>query len=110
MYLMITFLGQVQGVTVDEEIRQLFPDIFEGIGKFLIKVHLNVDPSEFPIVQGPRRVPDTIKPKLCTELDRMEKLGVIHKLAISELTDWLHNLLIVTNQMTKSECVWILQQ
>ena len=29
------------------------------------------------------------------EIDRMLKLGVIHKLHINEATDWVHNLVLV---------------
>ena len=77
-------------------ILQLFPDIFEGVGTMGdVQVHLDVDPAIEPVVQAPRKIPHGMLDPLMSELDRMLKLGVIHKLHINEAIDWVHNLVLV---------------
>ena len=73
-------------------ILQLFPDLFEGVGTMEdVQVHLDVDPTIEPVVQAPRKIPHSMLEPLKTELERMLKLGVIHKLHINEAMDWVHN-------------------
>ena len=76
-------------------ILHLFPDLFEGIGTMEdVQVHLDVDPTIEPVVQAPHKIPHGMLNPLKSELDRMLKLGVIHKLHINEATDWVHNLVL----------------
>ena len=77
-------------------ILQLFPELSEGIGMMEnIHVHLDIDPAIEPVVQTPRKIPHSMLEPLKMELERMLKLGVIHKLHINEATDWVHNLVLV---------------
>ena len=77
-------------------ILELFPDLFEGIGTMEdVQVYIDVDPTIEPVVQAPCKIPHGMLDPLKSELDRMLKLGVIHKLHINEATDWVHNLFLV---------------
>ena len=77
-------------------ILQLFPDLFEGVGTMEnIQVYLDVDPKIEPVVQAPHKIPHSMLEPLKAEIDRMLKLGVIHKLHINKATDWVHNLVLV---------------
>ena len=60
-----------------------------------VQVYLDIDPTIEPVVQAPRKIPHSMLEPLKTELERMLKLGVIHKLHINEATDWVHNLVLV---------------
>ena len=93
-------------------ILQLFLNMFEGIGTMEnIQVHLDVDPKIEPVVQAPCKIPHSMLEPLKAEIDRMFKLGVIHKLHINEATDWVHNLVLVRKPNGKlCVCVWIHKQ
>ena len=48
-----------------------------------------------PVVQALQKIPHSMLQPLKGELERMMKIGVIHKLHINEATDWVHNLVLV---------------
>ena len=63
-----------------------------------------------PVVQTPHKIPHSMLEPLKAEINRMLKLGVIHKLHINEATDWVHNLVLVRNQMENYMFVLIQEQ
>ena len=68
-----------------------FSNVFDGgLGKLGAPHHLKVDDTVHPVIMPARRIPVAIRPKLKTELQRMEKLGVIT--TISEPTTWVSQL------------------
>ncbi|XP_014676736.1 PREDICTED: uncharacterized protein K02A2.6-like [Priapulus caudatus] len=89
---LVTLNCAVQQCVVNskEDLRQMFPDRFKGIGHFKGKFHITVDQSVPPVVHAPRRCPIHIKDELKHELDTMEQVGVIAK--VSEPTDWVNSL------------------
>ena len=73
-------------------ILQLFPDLFDGVGTMEnVQVHLDVNPEIEPVVQAPRKIPQSMMEPLKAELDHMVKLRAIRKLHINEATDLVHN-------------------
>ena len=81
---------------VKQQIMDLYPDLFSGVGTIKnAMVHLAVKSGAVPVVCSPHCVPHAVQPKLKEELDRMLKLGVIRKLDINEVSDWVHTLVIV---------------
>ena len=81
---------------VKQQIMDLYPDLFSGVGTIKnTMVHLDVKPDAVPVVCSPRCVPHAVQPKLKEELDRMLNLGVIRKLDINEAIDWVRTLVIV---------------
>ena len=87
---------KLEGEDVKQQIMDLYPDLFSGIGTIKnAMVHLDVKPGAVPVVCSPHHVPHTVQPKQKEELDRMLKCGVIRKLDINEVSDWVHTLVIV---------------
>ena len=77
-------------------ILHLYPDLFDGVGTMEnVLVHLDIDKNIEPVVQALHKIPHSMLQPLKSELERMMKIGVIHKLHINEATDWVHNLVLV---------------
>lgn len=69
-----------------------YKDVFEGIGQLEGECHIKTDPSVFPVVHPPRRVPLSMREGLKTELERMEGLEIITK--VTEPTEWVSSLVV----------------
>ena len=79
-----------------------FPDIFEGIGKFLGKPYeIQLDPKVPPKQTPCRPVPIHLKEAFKTEIDKMLKAGVIK--TIQEATLWINSFVLLksTNSLGK---------
>ena len=70
-----------------DELQMLYPDRFNGIGKFQGEYHIVTDPDVPPVIHAPRRCPIHIKDDIKKELDEMVSLGVIKP--VTEPTDWV---------------------
>ena len=68
-------------------LQMLYPDRFDGIGKFEGEYHIVTDPSVPPVIHAPRKCPIHIKDDIKKELDEMISLGVIEP--VTEPTDWV---------------------
>ena len=63
-------------VKVKQQIMELYPDMFSGVGTIKnARVHLDVKSGATQVVCSPHCVPHPVQPKLKEELDRMLKLG-----------------------------------
>ena len=69
------------------DLQQLYPDRFNGVGKFEGEYHIVTDPDVPPVVHTPRKCPMHITDDINKELDEMVSLGVIQP--VTELTDWV---------------------
>ncbi|XP_015779930.1 PREDICTED: uncharacterized protein K02A2.6-like [Acropora digitifera] len=69
------------------DLQILYPDRFDGIGKFEGEYHIVTDPDVPPVVHAPRKCPIHIKDDIKKELDEMVNLGVIKP--VTEPTDWV---------------------
>ena len=69
------------------DLKALYPDRFDGIGKFEGEYHIVTDPDVPSVVHAPRKCPMHIKDDIKKELDEMINLGVI--IPVSEPTDWV---------------------
>ena len=67
-----------------------YEDVFDGIGCLEGTYRIKIDPTVSPVVHPPRKIPFTPREKVKEELDRIEKLGVIHK--AEEPTEWVSSL------------------
>ncbi|CAC5379318.1 unnamed protein product [Mytilus coruscus] len=81
------------GISSMESIISEYSDVFEGEGTFKGALKLEIDESIPPVKSPLRRIPIALKPKLKTELQRLEKLGVIKP--VDTPTDWVSSLVIV---------------
>ena len=81
---------QVHSVTKGSQI----PDhVYDGLGCLPGKHHIQLKENAVPTVHAARRVPFALRDKLKSELDRLEKMGVIKR--TEEPTDWVNALVIV---------------
>ena len=72
---------------------QKYHTVFEkAVGLLGNDLQLDVDRSRKPVQMPVKRIPVAIKGKLKAELDRLEKLGVLGRI---ELTEWVSSLVIV---------------
>ena len=70
-----------------------YADVFKGIGCIPGEHHIAVKPDVTPTIYAARRVPHRIRQKFKTELDSMEKKGLIKK--VTEPTEWVNPLVVV---------------
>lgn len=77
-------------ITDRDHLKTLYPDRFEGIGKFNGDYHIVIDRDVAPVVHPARRCPIGIKDDIKAELDEMEKLDVIER--VTKPTDWVSSL------------------
>ena len=73
------------------------PDLFQGLSKIPGKYHIQLkdDAMQF-VLSTPRRVALPLQPKVKSELQRKEQLGVISK--VDEPTDWCAGMVVVPKQ------------
>ena len=77
--------------------KAIFPETFDGsVGLFEGKVDLKKSPEAKPVQVPPRAVAVSVLPKLKSELDKMEREGIIRP--CPEVTNWVHNLVIVSKK------------
>lgn len=78
---------------IPPDIRKEYGSVFTGLGCLPGTHAIKLDTSVSPVVHPPRKIPLALKDKLKTELDRMEKLGVIIKQ--EQPTDWVNSMVTV---------------
>ena len=68
-----------------------YADLFDGkLGKLPVKYKMTVDNDVEPVVRAARKLPVAMKTRIKSELDSMEKQGVISP--ITEPTEWCSNM------------------
>ena len=80
-------------VTVDviknkDDLLSKYTDRFNGIGTFVGRYHVIIDPTVSPVIHPPRRVPIALKDDIKEELDEMVSQGIIAKVKEGEPTAW----------------------
>lgn len=89
----ISLLLQVATPTMDGDIQQRFPQLFNGIGKACSIIHKPVVNAQVtPRVQAMRRIPFSLKEKVTAELKRLETEGIIEK---TDASPWVSNIVVV---------------
>lgn len=79
---------------IEKDIAGLFPKLFQGLGKLKTEYDIKLDPEVTPYaVFAPRRVSLPLYSKVKTELDRLQKLGVI--VPVKEPTPWCAPIVVV---------------
>ena len=73
-----------------EHIKQLYPDQFDKIGNLPGTAKLYLQENAVPFIDPPRKYSIHLKPKLQSELDKMEAQGVISK--VKGHSDWCSSL------------------
>ena len=75
-----------------DSLTALYPECFNGIGKFQGQYHITIDPSVPPVIHAQRRVPLSLRENIKTELNDMESKGIITKVKEGEPTAWVNSL------------------
>lgn len=104
---LISVSNQVHMIRTDDptlEVNKIYTDyadLFDdSLGKLPVVYSMKVDPSVTPVVRPPRRIPAAMQDKVCVELDRMTKIGVITP--VSEPTDWVSSM-VATHKKQSDE-------
>ncbi|XP_064637067.1 uncharacterized protein K02A2.6-like [Lineus longissimus] len=70
-----------------------FPNVFNRkVGTLPGKVHLTLEPNAEPVVRPPHNVPEALKDRVKSEIDKMADLGVLAP--VDEPTDWVSQMAI----------------
>ena len=81
-------------ITTKEQILMRFPDVFEGIGKFLGKPYeIDLDPKVPPKQTPCRPIPIHLKDAFKQEIDRMLKAGILK--LVQEATPWINSFVLI---------------
>ena len=71
-----------------------YPDLCQGIGCLKgVTHHISLRDDATPVVHPPRRVPESLKPKLKETLHKMEVDDIIAR--VDEPTDWVNSIVLV---------------
>ena len=85
-------LGQVTPIPNTKALMDIYPDRFEGIGRFPGKYHIDTKPEVKPVIHPPRKYPIHFKEEIQAELDKMMEMDVIEHIPENESTEWLSSL------------------
>ena len=81
-------------ITAYEQIKQHYPDVFDGIGRFPgPPCHINVDPTVPPKQTPCRPVPINLKGAFQREINQMLHAGVL--LPVNKATPWINSFVLV---------------
>ena len=81
-------------ITRKEQIKELYGDVFEGIGRFLGKpYHINLDKSVTPVQTRCRPVPVHLKEVFKLEINKMLNAGILKP--VEKATPWINSFVLV---------------
>ena len=93
-------LRLVHSVNIESElfkakIESEYPELFKGIGCMDSEISIKLKEGPIPHVEPIRCVPHAMQEPLKTELDKLCKEGIPHKVDISEPIEWLNSFVCV---------------
>ena len=99
----IKIINEVKG---DEEsfkqtIEKEYPDLFKGIGLMDGEISIKLKDGAIPHVEPIRCVPHAMQEPLKLELEKLVNEGILHKVDISELIEWLNSFVCVKKLNSK---------
>ena len=77
-----------------EEIVKLFPELFKGIGCVDVCYKIELSSDALPVKHAPRRVPESVRPLVKEELDRLVSEGIIKLVECP--TEWVNSIVCAT--------------
>ena len=66
-------------ITSKEDLIAMYPNRFQGIGRFPGEYHIVIDPTQVPVVHATRKCPIKLRDDIKMELEEKESIGVIKK-------------------------------
>ncbi|RXN19979.1 Retrovirus-related Pol polyprotein from transposon 297 [Labeo rohita] len=79
-------------VSTKEELINMYPSVFTGLGEFPRVHHIYVDPTVTPVIHGCRNIPLAVRDKLKETLQDLVRRSVISP--VTEPTEWVNSLVI----------------
>ncbi|KAK2701995.1 hypothetical protein QYM36_019382 [Artemia franciscana] len=79
-----------------QKIKKDFADVFTSIGKLQGECTIHLKPGTVPTVHPVRCIPFTLHDKLKSELEQLEKQGIIQK--VTTPMEWVHSIVTVEKQ------------
>ena len=90
-------------ITSKDQIIRNYPDVFEGIGKFLGPPYIiHLDPSVQSKQTPCRPVPIHLKETFKKEIDKMLQAGVLKP--VTEATPWINSFMLVETKDKSKNC------
>lgn len=80
--------------SIKNKIVENYRDVFNGLGVFPKKYHIELNRDAIPIAKKPRRIPSKIYDRLKLVLQNLSEVGIVSKVE-NEAREWTHNLVIV---------------
>ena len=79
-----------------QKVKKDFADVFTGIGELQGECTIHLKPDAVPTVHPVRRIPFALHDKLKSELEQLEKQGIIQK--VTTPTEWVNSIVTVEKQ------------
>lgn len=90
---LIRRVAKIEEEPVGGKVEERYKEVFHGLGCLDGEHHIRVSPQAQPVIHAPRRVPEALRGKIKTELERMENLKVIEK--VEEPSQWVSSMVTV---------------
>ena len=88
-----TDFHKCQLITSKEQLKNMYPDCFNGIGKFKdYKYHIGIEENAKPVVHPARKVALALQPKLKKELESLVEQDIITP--VEDPTNWINSLVV----------------
>ena len=78
-----------------QTIEKEYPDLFKGIGLMDSEISIKLKDGAIPHVEPIRCVPHAMQEPLKLEMEKLVSEGILHKVDISELIEWLNSFVCV---------------
>ena len=89
-------------ITTQSQILQEYPNVFEGIGKFLgLPYHIHVDPGVTPKQTPCRPIPIHLKDAFQLEISKILQAGIL--VPVTQATPWINSFVLVKSKDSQGQ-------
>lgn len=99
----LRMVQRINALLTEQKLFEEYEDVFEGLGSLPGTHHIELQPDSKPVVHPPQRVPAALRVRVKTELERMERLGVIK--SVSQPTDWVSSMVTMVKPNKIRICI-----
>ena len=90
----LQLIARLHGMQTKEDVLQQFPKVFKGLGNLGEPFHIKLKSDAKPTaLSTPRNISLPLRPKVATELAKMEEAGIISR--VDEPTPWCAGMVVV---------------
>ena len=91
----VKVIHEVTEESFKQKIESEYAEIFKGIGLMKGEISIKLKEGAVPHVEPVRRFPHAMQEPLKTELDKLVKEEILHKVDISETVEWLNSFVCI---------------